>query len=178
MTTHSILLSGFGGQGILFAGKLLAYMGLIMDKNVSWLPSYGPEMRGGTANCNVIISDDTIGSPIINNPSTLICMNKPSFNKFVPMVEKNGLVVLDSSLIDIKGERGDINFVEIPATQIATDNQHPKLANMVMLGRTLKELNLGDESVVISALKKTIPNRKIEMLEVNKKAILAGYNFT
>ena len=139
MTTQ-ILLSGFGGQGILFTGKFLAYKGLIEDKNVSWLPSYGPEMRGGTASCSVIVSDQEVGSPIISEPDVLIAMNLPSFEKFEPTVKAGGIVIADSSLIEAKSTRTDIDAYYIPATSIANEQGISTLANMIITGKLLKEV--------------------------------------
>ena len=133
MKTTQILIAGFGGQGILFAGKFLAYKGLLEDLQVSWLPSYGPEMRGGTANCNVILSDDPVGSPIITDPDVLIVMNLPSLQKYVNAVVPGGQIYVDSTLISEKVERGDVQVYYIPATQMANDAGVPTLANMVMM---------------------------------------------
>ena len=122
MKTTQILIAGFGGQGILFAGKFLAYKGLMEDKQVSWLPSYGPEMRGGTANCNVILSDDPIGNPIVTNADVLIAMNLPSLQKYVDTVVPGGQIYVDSTLIGAKVDRTDVDVFYIPATQMAKDN--------------------------------------------------------
>ena len=131
MKTTQILIAGFGGQGILFAGKFLAYKGLLEDLQVSWLPSYGPEMRGGTANCNVILSDDPVGSPIITDPDVLIVMNLPSLQKYVGAVVPGGQIYVDSTLISEKVERGDVQVYYIPATQMANDAGVPTLANKI-----------------------------------------------
>ena len=119
MSTKQILIAGFGGQGVLFAGKLLAYKGLIADKQVSWLPSYGPEMRGGTANCSVIISDMPVGSPIIANPDVLVAMNLPSLKKYENDVVSGGIIIVDSSLISEKVQRDDVTVYYVPATKMA-----------------------------------------------------------
>ena len=137
MTTQ-ILIAGFGGQGILFAGKFLAYKGLMEDQQVSWLPSYGPEMRGGTANCNVILSDTPVGSPIITEPDVLIAMNLPSLQKYVDTVVPGGQIYLDSSLIDAKVARTDVQVFYIPATQMAKDAGIASLANMIIVGHLLE----------------------------------------
>ena len=120
MTTE-IILAGFGGQGILFAGKILAYCGLIAGKELSWLPSYGPEMRGGTANCSVCISDEPIGSPLVTTPDYLIAMNGPSYKKFIDAVKPGGLVLFDNSIVEETCERTDITAISLPATDLATD---------------------------------------------------------
>jgi 2-oxoglutarate ferredoxin oxidoreductase subunit gamma len=175
MTTQ-ILLSGFGGQGILFTGKFLAYKGLLADKNVSWLPSYGPEMRGGTASCSVIISDEEVGSPIISQPDVLIAMNLPSFEKFEPTVKAGGLVIADSSLIEAKSTRDDIDVYYIPATALASDMGKQSLANMIILGKLLKVTNDFNEENIKTVLGKVIPPKKADMLEINMKAMQIGAN--
>lgn len=172
----SILFAGFGGQGVLFAGKFLAYKGLIEGKQVSWLPSYGPEMRGGTANCSVIISDMPIGSPIINEPDILIAMNLPSLDKYENAVKKGGKIILDSSLIERKVERDDVEVFYIPATQLANDNNTPKLANMIIAGKLMKECDIIPYDNVKDALSHVISAKHPEMLDVNLGAIELGYN--
>ena len=137
MKTTQILIAGFGGQGILFSGKFLAYKGLMEELQVSWLPSYGPEMRGGPANCNVILSDDPVGSPIVTAPDVLIAMNLPSLQKYVDSVVKGRQIYVDSSLIDAKVERDDVEVFYIPATQMAKDEGIATLANMIILGHFL-----------------------------------------
>ena len=119
---NQILIAGFGGQGVLFAGKFLAYKGLIEGKQVSWLPSYGPEMRGGTANCSVIVGDEPIGSPIVNAPNTLIAMNLPSLQKYENAVVPGGLILVDSTLIAEKVTRTDVRVCYVPATKLANDS--------------------------------------------------------
>ena len=141
MAATSILLAGFGGQGVLFAGKFLAYKGLVQDKQVSWLPSYGPEMRGGTANCSVILSDTPVGSPIITNPDVLVAMNLPSLMKYVDTVVPGGQIYLDSTLIDAKVERTDVQVFYVPATQMAKDAGFATLANMILTGKVLKVID-------------------------------------
>ena len=173
MTTQ-ILLSGFGGQGILFTGKFLAYKGLLADKNVSWLPSYGPEMRGGTASCSVIISDEEVGSPIISEPDVLIAMNLPSFEKFVPTVKAGGIVIADSSLIETKTDRTDIDVYYIPATALASDMGKQSLANMIILGKLLKVMGDFNKDEINTVLSKVIPPKKADMLEINMKAMSIG----
>lgn len=174
---YKTLLAGFGGQGILFAGKVLAYSGVVNDKYVSWLPSYGPEMRGGTANCHVIVSDKPVGSPIIVNPTGLIVMNKPSMEKFESTVVSGGIIIMDSSLIDIKSNRDDIKQFAIPATQMATDIHMPKLANMIMLGKYLKETGIADLETVKKGLEKSISAKRQNLYEANWTAIETGYNY-
>ena len=177
MAQTSILLSGFGGQGILFAGKFLAYKGLIEDKNVSWLPSYGPEMRGGTANCSVIVSDEAVASPIITEPELLVVMNGPSLDKFENAVIPGGKIFIDSTLISRECTRDDVSTFRIPATQMANDMGIPKLANMIMVGKLIKETNMFTWEQLIGAVTKLVPPAKAAMLESNIKALEAGYNF-
>ena len=177
MKTTQILLAGFGGQGVLFSGKFLAYKGLVQDKQVSWLPSYGPEMRGGTCNCSVIISDTPVGSPIITNPDVLVAMNLPSLQKFVDSVVPGGMIIIDSTLIDVKVERTDVEVFYIPATQLAKENGIATLANMIIMGHLLEnnpELNFtGTEAVV----NKLVPPKKAALIELNMKALNLGKNF-
>jgi 2-oxoglutarate ferredoxin oxidoreductase subunit gamma len=174
MSNLNILMAGFGGQGILFLGKMAAYSGLMDGKQITWLPSYGPEMRGGTANCSVCISDDLIGSPLVTNPDILIAMNLPSLEKFINQVVPGGTVLVDSTIIEKKVEREDINAFYIPATKLAEENELPGLANMIMLGKMLKETSFCTECAMDEALLKCVPPRKTDMIELNKKALKIG----
>ena len=177
MKTTQILIAGFGGQGVLFAGKFLAYKGLVQEKQVSWLPSYGPEMRGGTANCSVILSDTPVGSPIIDKPDVLIAMNLPSLQKFVDSVVPGGKILLDSTLIDAKVERNDVEVFYIPATQMAKDAGFATLANMILAGKALKVV----EGVSFEGNKETleafIPAKKANLIDVNCQALQLGYDY-
>lgn len=175
--TESILIAGFGGQGVLFTGKVLAYTGLNANKEVSWLPSYGPEMRGGTANCSVMISDNSIGSPIVSNPTMLIAMNLPSLNKYEEETVSGGYVFFDNSLISREVERKDVKAFGIPATKLASENGMDGLANIIILGKVLKESNLFSLEDIKNAMAKMIPAKKVGMLEKNMKAIEIGYNY-
>ena len=176
MTTQ-ILIAGFGGQGVLFAGKFLAYKGLVQEKQVSWLPSYGPEMRGGTANCSVILSDTPVGSPIITTPDVLVAMNLPSLQKFVDAVVPGGKIIIDSTLIETQVDRTDVEVFYIPATQMAKDAGFSTLANMILTGKVLKEI----DSVAWEGNKQTlesfIPAKKAGLIDINCKALQAGYDF-
>ena len=176
MTTQ-ILIAGFGGQGVLFAGKFLAYKGLVQDKQVSWLPSYGPEMRGGTANCSIILSDSPVGSPIITTPDVLVAMNLPSLQKFVDAVVPGGKIFIDSTLIDVKVERTDVEVFYIPATQMAKDAGFATLANMILMGKVLKETNAVSYEGNKETLETFIPAKKAGLIDVNCKALQAGYDF-
>ena len=174
--TSQILIAGFGGQGVLFAGKFLAYKALMEGKQLSWLPSYGPEMRGGTANCSVIISDDPIGSPIVAAPDVLIVMNLPSLDKYEDAVVPGGKIFVDSTLIERKVNRTDVDVYYIPATQMANQMNVPTLANMIMVGKFVKECDAVTFEGMEDALKKVISAKHADMLEVNLGAIKAGYD--
>ena len=178
MKTTQILFAGFGGQGILFSGKFLAYKGLMEELQVSWLPSYGPEMRGGTANCNVILSESPVGSPIITNPDVLVAMNLPSLQKYVDTVVPGGQIYLDSALIDIKVERTDVEVFYIPATQMAKDEGISTLANMIIMGHLLQnnpELTFEGTQTVVEKL---VPPTKAALVELNMKALTLGKDYT
>ena len=175
--TNEIILAGFGGQGILFAGKALAYGGLIDEKEVSWLPSYGPEMRGGTANCSVCISNAPIGSPLVLEPDLLIAMNTPSYQKFINAVKAGGKVFIDSTMIEEKSDRADIECFYVPATQLATDNGLNGMANIILLGKMMKETGILSMETVAKAMAKCIPPKKANLIESNMKAIEIGMNY-
>lgn len=171
---NEIILAGFGGQGILFAGKILAYGGLMDEKEISWLPSYGPEMRGGTANCSVCISDDPIGSPLVLEPKYLIAMNTPSFDKFIGSVQPGGKVFIDSTMVDSKSDRDDIECFYVPASQLAEENEMSGMANIILLGKFLKETGIISLDTLKKAFEKTIPPKKAHLIDVNLKAIEIG----
>ncbi len=175
--TSKILIAGFGGQGILFSGKALAYTGLKAGMEVSWLPSYGPEMRGGTANCSVTLSDTPIGSPIVDKPDILIAMNLPSLEKYENETEKGGYIVYDSSLIAKDCKVDGVNVFAIPATKMASDNALEGLANMIIMGKVIKETNVLTLEQVKTSLAQMVPAKKAELLEKNIKAIELGYNY-
>ena len=177
MKTTQILIAGFGGQGVLFAGKFLAYKGLMEDLQVSWLPSYGPEMRGGTCNCSVILSETPVGSPIITNPDVLIALNLPSLQKFIGDVVPGGQVYVDSALIGEKVERTDVQVFYIPVTQMAKDEGIPTLANVIMLGHVLEnhpELDFAGTDAVVNKL---VPPKKAALIELNMKALTLGKEY-
>lgn len=175
--TQEIMIAGFGGQGVLFAGKTLAYAGMDLNKNISWLPSYGPEMRGGTANCSVILSDVPIGSPIITNSDVLIAMNKPSLEKFEDTVRPGGVIILDSIHIDSKVKREDVTTVYIPAMKMAEELGNVKLGNMVMLGAYAKHNSYLSLEDVTDSIKAHTPAAKAALGELNIKMVVNGYHF-
>lgn len=178
MKSSEIILAGFGGQGILFAGKVAAYTGLKVGREVSWLPSYGPEMRGGTCNCHVVVSEKTpVGSPIIANPDILIAMNRPSLDKFEDKVKPGGYIAYDNSLIDRDVERDDVNIVKIPATELALSAGLSTLANMVLMGKLMKETSLYTLDEIKLGLEKSIPPKKASLFDMNVKAVEIGYNY-
>lgn len=174
MSTTQFLFAGFGGQGILFAGKFAAYKGLTDNKQVSWLPSYGPEMRGGTASCSVIVSDEPVGSPIVSRPDVLVAMNLPSLDRYEDAVATGGTIFVDSTLIERKVKREDVAVYYVPATRLASENNMPTLANMIIMGKILKVMNDFSEESVNAALKKVISAKHADMLEVNLKALQVG----
>lgn len=174
MSSLNILFAGFGGQGILFTGKVTAYSALVEGKEVSWLPSYGPEMRGGTASCSVCISDEIIGSPLVVTPDVLIAMNLPSLEKYVDSVVPGGVVIIDSSIVKTDVARDDIKVIRIDASRIAEENGLKGAANMVILGRLFKETGFCSKENLDLGLQKSIPARKVDLLENNRKAIALG----
>ena len=175
--TKEIILAGFGGQGILFAGKLLAYIGLLDGKEVSWLPSYGPEMRGGTANCSVCISDEPIGSPLVVESDVLIAMNGPSYDKFIGSVKAGGIAIIDSTLITEKSDRTDISCFYVPSTEMAAQNDMKGMANIILAGKLIKETGLASAEVIKAALAKIIPPKKAALVDVNLNALQLGMEF-
>ena len=174
MKDLNMIFAGFGGQGVLFAGKVVAYAGLIEGRELSWLPSYGPEMRGGTANCSICLSDEPIGSPLVTNPNVLVAMNRPSLDKFIGDVEPGGVVILDSSLIDVKVEREDVSVHYVPASALAEENGLKGLANIILVGKLFKEVGFCSAETLDKAIQKCVPARKAAMLDFNRKAVEIG----
>ena len=174
MTTQ-ILIAGFGGQGILFAGKFLANKGLLEGRQLSWLPSYGPEMRGGTANCSVVLSDEPVGSPIVSKPDVLMVMNLPSLDKYEDAVVPGGSVFVDSTLIGRKVQRTDVRAFYLPATQLAQANGIPTLANMILLGKVLKECDFTGVDNLEDAVRSVVSARHADLFDANLKALRLGY---
>jgi 2-oxoglutarate ferredoxin oxidoreductase subunit gamma len=174
--TLELVIAGFGGQGVLFAGKILVTAGMLEGKEVSWLPSYGPEMRGGTANINVIVSDKPVGSPIITRPDMLVAMNQPSLEKFEKDVKNGGSIIVDSSLIPIKVSRNDVDTYYIPASGLAIEKELSGLANMIIVGKIAKTTGLFSLEALEIAVRKSVPERKKDLVDLNIKAIKLGYD--
>lgn len=177
MRDMNAVLAGFGGQGILFMGKVIAYAGLYDDKQVSWLPSYGPEMRGGTANCSVCISDEVICSPLVNTPNALIVMNLPSYEKFIDKVVPGGTVIVDSTLINVKCERDDIDVHYVPATALAEENGLKGLANIILMGKLMALTNFCTMETMEKTLTKIVPPRKQHLVAKNMEAVAFGAEY-
>ncbi len=174
MKDFNMIVAGFGGQGVLFAGKVISYCGLLDGKEVSWLPSYGPEMRGGTANCSICVSSESIGSPLVTTPDILIAMNLPSLTKFIGDVVPGGVVIVDSSLVDIKVERTDVSVYYVPSSQLSSDNRMCGLANIILIGKLLKETEFVSLDIIQKALDFCVPASKPHLFEMNKRAIQIG----
>jgi 2-oxoglutarate ferredoxin oxidoreductase subunit gamma len=168
------LFAGFGGQGVLFAGQLLTYAAMDEGKQVTWIPSYGPEMRGGTANCTVIISDEEIGSPLVSHPQAVIAMNLPSLDKYEPLVKPGGVLVINTSMVDRKAIRSDIKVVEVPANSVAEKLGDRRLSNMVLLGALLGQLDVLPIPAIERALQAHIPERHHKLLPQNYQALHEG----
>lgn len=178
MKTQKICCAGFGGQGVLSMGKLLAYAALLEGKEVSWCPSYGPEMRGGTANCAIVVSDEPIGSPVITAGATAsVVMNLPSFDRFVEIVGPGGNVILNSSLIDKKVERTDVNAYYVPANDIAKELNNPKLANIVLLGALIEVDQTVSVQACLDAFLKVFGENKAKFIPANKEALNRGAEY-
>ena len=173
--TYEIICAGFGGQGILFLGKILAFAGLEEKKEVSWIPSYGPEMRGGTCNCSIVVSDDKrVGMPVVVTPNIVVAMNRLSMEKFESTIVKDGFLIYNTTLIEIKPQRKDIKTAHIAASQISNELGNVKLANMVMLGALLKFVPIIKKSTVEQIIRKQLTGSKAKFFEPNMKAINAG----
>ena len=170
---EEIIIAGFGGQGVLFAGQVLAHAALMEERNVTWIPSYGPEMRGGTAHCTVIVSDEEIGSPLVRHPSAALVLNPPSMEKYAALVKPGGVLVLDSTLIAQRARRDDIRELQVPARALATEIGMPQAANMVLLGALAQSTGV----VQLETLEKLLAERfgeGSEKFEANRRALHAG----
>lgn len=170
----NILLAGFGGQGVLFAGKLIAQAGLIEGRELSWLPSYGPEMRGGTANCSVCLSDEPIGSPLVTEPDVLVAMNQPSLDKFVGDVAPGGMVIVDSTMVANVPERQGVTVFRVPATKLAEEAGLKGLGNVVLVGKLLKEIGFCGVEALDQAIVKSVPAKREHLVELNRRALEIG----
>lgn len=171
---QKLFFAGSGGQGVILMGQMIAYASMYENKEVTFLPSYGPEMRGGTANCSVCISDEPIGSPLVLHPELLIAMNNPSYDKFIDTVPAGGIAVLDSALVDRKCQRTDIKVCYVPATTLANEQNLQSLANIILVGKLLKESGFSTVEAVEKAVSKCVPPKKAHLIEANNRAIQLG----
>lgn len=174
MIQFELLCAGFGGQGVMLMGQLLAYAAAMEDKEATWFPSYGPEMRGGTANCQVVISDTPISSPVLSHPETVIALNKPSFQKYEPLVSSGGLLLVNSTLNDVKSSRTDLEIYEIPATEMANELGGAIVANIVLLGAYLERVPAVRWESVEKVLHKLLSGSKERFLPMNLEALHRG----
>lgn len=174
---NEVIIAGFGGQGVLFAGQLLSYAALDEGKEVTWIPSYGPEMRGGTANCTVVVADEEIGSPMVRNPMAVIAMNEPSLDKYEPLVKPGGVLVLNSSMSNRSAKRTDITVVSLPANELAEELGDKRMMNMVMLGALLAHLPVLPVEAIEKALREHLPERHHKLLPQNYKALRKGAEY-
>jgi 2-oxoglutarate ferredoxin oxidoreductase subunit gamma len=173
----SFVFAGFGGQGVILAGKLLAQAGVDYGLHVTWLPSYGPEMRGGTANCTVVLSDEPIGSPVVDNPSALVAMNLPSLDRFEKSVAEAGTILVNSSLIGRPTERNDVRVLSVPANDIAVSLGNPRAANMVALGAIVNATGIISLELMKTTMAKVLSHKdSAKLIAVNEQALEAGYN--
>lgn len=178
MKNMNIMFAGFGGQGILFAGKIVAYAGMLDGREISWLPSYGPEMRGGTANCSVCLSDEPIGSPLVIDPDVLLAMNLPSYEKFIDHVVPGGTVIVDSTMVGTCTLRRDVDYYTIPATALAEENGLKGLANVIMVGKLLGATGFSTREVLEQAIDKSVSEKKKDLALANKRALQLGEIWT
>lgn len=174
MSETRVMLAGFGGQGILFAGKVIAYAGLVEDREVTWMPSYGPEMRGGTASCGVTLSDEPVGSPLIVEPTILVAMNRPSLDKYEDTVVPGGVILIDTTLVDRMPEREDVKVLSIDATRLAEENGLKGLANIVLVGKLHEETGFCTPEALETGIRKAVPATKAAMVEKNLQAVKIG----
>ncbi|VBB07899.1 pyruvate ferredoxin/flavodoxin oxidoreductase [Lucifera butyrica] len=170
---HEMIMAGFGGQGVMLMGQLLTYAGMLENRNVSWIPSYGPEMRGGTANCSVIVSDEPIGAPVVSEPTTVVAMNLPSLDKFESSLRPGGILIINSSLIDRNAQRRDIQTFRVPANDIAAELGNNKVTNMVVLGALVAATGAVEQDSVLQAFAKIFA-KKPELKTINEQAIRRG----
>jgi 2-oxoglutarate ferredoxin oxidoreductase subunit gamma len=171
---QEVIIAGFGGQGVLFAGQLLAYAAMDAGKEVTWIPSYGPEMRGGTANCTVVISDEEIGSPFVKNPAAVLAMNLPSLDKYEDLVKPGGVLVVNTSMVNRQVERENIKVVSVAANEVAEMAGSKRAVNMVMLGALLANADLLSLEALETALEDHLPERHKKFMPANKAALRQG----
>jgi 2-oxoglutarate ferredoxin oxidoreductase subunit gamma len=172
-----LILSGFGGQGIMFAGQIISYAAMDAGKQVTWIPSYGPEMRGGTANCTVVIADEEIGSPVVKNPDAALAMNLPSLDKYEPMIKPGGVLVVNASMVDRAPLRTDIQFISVPCNEIAEELGNTRLSNMVAVGALMEMASVLTVEDIVAALTAHMPGRHQHLLPKNVEAIKRGAQY-
>ncbi|MDF3001241.1 MAG: 2-oxoacid:ferredoxin oxidoreductase subunit gamma [Bacillota bacterium] len=173
MATHKLIIAGFGGQGVMLIGQMIAYAGMLEGKEVTWMPAYGPEMRGGTANCTVVISDRKISSPIVTEATAVVAMNLPSLHKFEKLVKPGGLLFINSSLIHEDADRDDVEVCRIDANEIAVRLQNDKVSNMVILGAVVSKTGVVKMGSIEKVMDKLFTGNKVKTLPLNKKALTA-----
>ena len=171
---HEVIMAGFGGQGVMAMGSLLAYAGMLDGKEVSWLPSYGPEMRGGTANCHVVISDEPVACPLVTEPTAAIILNRPSLDRFEGSVRPGGILIYNSSLIDRAPVRQDLRVLAVPANELAEELGSARVANMVCLGAFLALTGAVSEEAVLQSLRKALPVHRHDLIPLNEAALRRG----
>lgn len=173
MTTHKLVIAGFGGQGVMLIGQMIAYAGMLEGKEVTWMPAYGPEMRGGTANCTVIVSDKKISSPIVSEATAVVVMNQPSLVKFESMVKPGGQLFINSSLIKENTNRNDVEAYLIDANEIAVELHNDKVSNMVILGAIVNKTGIVHLESIEKVMEKLFTGKKAKLLPLNKQALSA-----
>ena len=174
---NETIIAGFGGQGVLFTGKVMAYAAMLEGLQVTWFPSYGPEMRGGTANCTVVISDEEIGSPQVLKPRAAIVMNLPSLDKYEDTVAPDGYLVINTSMVNRKAKRTDIHVLEVPGTELAEELGNKRFANIIILGALMAKTNFLKIESVEKGLKKSLSGKKADLLDINKQALRKGIDY-
>ena len=175
---EELIIAGFGGQGVMSMGQLITYAGMIENKNVAWIPSYGPEMRGGTANCAVTVSDREISSPVVTEPTTVIIMNQPSLKKFLPILKPGGLLLMNSSLVTADISRDDLRVLEIPSNELANEKlDNTRVANIIILGAYIEITKVVTIDSIIESLKKVLPERRHNLIPLNRQALELGAEF-
>ena len=177
MQKYNITVAGFGGQGVLFTGTLLANIGLMLGKEASWLPSYGPEMRSGSCNCGIVISDDKIGSPVVFNPNVLVVFSPPALAKFESRLENGGILFYESTLIPTKPTRSDVTLIDIPAARLAIDAGLDGFGNAIIVGHVMKKTGICDLAIGESAIKATVSERRAADIDKNIKAMEIGFGY-